>query len=55
MPKRYTIVLRLSSETNPQLAETTEEELYDDDEQAMKRFAEKDKAARAAGKGKPSG
>ena len=30
MPKRYTIVLRLSSDTNPQLAEATEEELYDE-------------------------
>jgi hypothetical protein len=55
MPKRYTIVMRLSSDTNPQLAEATEEEFYDDDEQAKKKFAEKDKAARAAGKGKPSG
>ena len=55
MPKRYTIVLRISSETNPKLAETTDEEFYDDDEQAKKRFAEKDKAARAAGKGKPAG
>jgi len=55
MPKRYRIQLSLFSETNQLLDEKSHPEFYDDDDEAKKKFAEKDKAARAAGKGKPAG
>lgn len=50
MPKRYTIEMSIYDESKVQVATDSHEEEYDDNEQAKKKFEEKERAARKAGK-----
>jgi hypothetical protein len=52
MPKRYRIDMTLSDDSsNTQIDKKTHFENYEDDTEAKKQFAKKEKAARETGKG----
>ena len=50
MPKRYTIELRLLDDTGRQVAESSLDEEYENDDEARKGFGRKADAAKKAGK-----
>ncbi len=52
MPKRYRIAMTLTEDaSNTELDADTHLEMYEDDAEAKKEFAKKEKAARETGKG----
>lgn len=52
MPKRwFKIEINLIDDTDTRVSTTVHEEQYDDEDQAKRRFGDKDRAARNAGKG----
>lgn len=50
MPKRYRIEMSIYDENDQQVATESHEEEYDDDEQAKRKFEDKENAARRTGK-----
>jgi hypothetical protein len=55
MPRHYRLVVTMYDEDDQQVATSTHEEIYEDDQEAKQRFEQKEKAARGAGKGKGKG
>lgn len=51
MPKQYRVVVTLFDDAGDEVATSTHEETYEDDQQAQQLFELKDQAAQAAGKG----
>lgn len=52
MPKHYRIMVAMYDEDDQEIASSSHEETYDDNEDPRQKFQEKEKAARGAGKGR---
>jgi hypothetical protein len=50
MPKQYRIVVTMYDDSGEEVATSTHEETYEDDQQAKQRFEQKEKAAKGSGK-----
>lgn len=52
MPKSYRIVVTMVDEEGQEVASTTHDETYEDDQEAREQFEQKEQAARRTGKGR---